>query len=84
MTDETPRPTIGRIVHYTHDVGEEQNATLAAVVTGTTDHQAGMFAELDGPLHAHLTVLEPGRTPFSKTNVPFGHEAGEWRWPERV
>lgn len=68
------KPSLGRIVIYTHPhTGED----LAAIVTRVEYSSVGVI---------HLTAFPSNGTPRIASNVLYD-EAGKlgcWRWPERV
>lgn len=85
----TPRPTLGRIVHYRGKIG--YNARRAAIVVGTVDNldprgvTAGEVPSLDDEQHVHLMVLTPSdRGFFMEYNIGPGAGPGQWQWPERT
>lgn len=84
---QTPKPSLGRIVHYVGKQGV--NAKRAAIVTCTVDefHEGTELAPLSSDTHVHLHVLTPGpRGFFVEDDIPYseGGEPGTWSWPPRV
>lgn len=92
----TPRPPLGRIVHYRGKIGYQ--VMRAAVVTcdvDSLDHRgvdAGDIPGLTDDHHVHLLVLTPGEQgSFTEYDVPEGIPGedgkippGTWCWPPRV
>jgi hypothetical protein len=83
-TSDSPRPTLGRIVHYRGKQGYQ--APRCAIVTGTVDSldprgvESGAVPALDSDQHVHLWVFTPGEVGFPEYNIGPGTSPGEWSW----
>lgn len=66
------KPTIGRIVHYTHEV----DIISPAIITEIDDRVS---------LHVFMTNGSAGLNDVEFTEAPAGTEAavGKWAWPAR-
>jgi hypothetical protein len=85
--DETPLPTIGRIVVYR---SRSARYVMPAVVSATRETlwrpgvEAGALPDLDSDRHVHLTVFTPGRqghTTGEQSLAPVAHEGGPSPFP---
>ena len=69
-------PSVGRIVHYTHESGEH----LAAIITRIWILNPGAVNLVVFPDHSTMVG-----TPFAITEIQYGDDdtPDRWHWPER-
>lgn len=86
-----PRPSVGRIVHYTSygtPGGEYGKECRAAVITEVGEYPEGVSAEDEANIAVPvgLAVLNPTGMFFNcgVMQSEAGREGGTWHWPERV
>lgn len=73
----TPKPTVGRIVHYMPRDWETRGTELRAAIVASV---------CDDETTCNLTVFEPGGEVRPEHNVPQDedeHAAHSWSWPSR-
>lgn len=75
-----PTPSVGRIVHYMHEVDatDETPACIeprAAIVTK---------AYAQAPSIVNISVFAPNGGSYAVTSCVYGTSKGQWTWPPKV
>jgi hypothetical protein len=68
-----PKPTVGRIVHFTPRANQDPGP----------DPWAAMVTRVHSDSVVNLTVFPPAGTPAPETQVELGAGPRTWRWPPR-